>query len=295
MGIVLGFVTQGLIYALVAFGIYITFQILDFPDLTVDGSFPLGAAVTALMLVNGFNPWLTLPVSFFVGAAAGLITGIIHVKCRVRDFLAGITVMTGLYSINLLISGKANVPLYNTVTIFKSRIVEAVFPESMGNDIKKMIVLLVIAVICKLAMDFYMSTRSGYLLRAAGDNPILVTSLARDKGQVKILGLALANGLVALGGCIMAQEQGYFDLSMGTGTMVIALASLVMGLNILKYVRFAKGTSAAILGCIIYRALWAAAIASGLDAVYMKLVTAVLLLVFLMISMDRKKKVKKHA
>ena len=191
MAQLLGVLEQGLIYAVLALGVYITFKILDFPDMTVDSTFPLGAAVTALMISNGIHPLLTLPASLLAGAAAGALTGVIHVKFHVRDLLSGIIMMTGLYSINLHIAGRANVQLFSFNTLFKNDFISGL-PTGV-QSYAPVILMALVALIVKLLMDAYLSTRSGFLLRATGDNPTLVASLAKDSGKVKILGLAIAN------------------------------------------------------------------------------------------------------
>ena len=294
MGVIIGVLEQGFIYGIVALGIYITYKILDFPDLTVDGSFPMGAAVSAILIVNGANPYFALVVSFAVGVLAGICTGIIHVKLKVRDLLSGIIMMTGLYSINLRIAGKANVTMFKQDTVFENPFYSKLIPEAMKNY-QTLIMAFLIAVLMKLLLDAYLKTKSGYLLRAAGDNATLVTSLAKDQGMVKMLGLALANGLVALGGGVMAQQQRYFDVSMGTGTMVLGLASVIIGTKVLKNVSFVKPTTAVVFGAIAYKACVACAISAGLEARDMKLVMAVLFLVILVVTVDKKKKVKGDA
>lgn len=223
MDFIVTILEQGLIYAILALGVYITYKILDFPDLTVDGSFPLGAAVTAALITRGMNPYLTLPVSFLAGVLAGVCTGLIHVKCKVRDLLSGIIMMTALWTVNLYIAGTANVPLFSQDSIFKNDFLTGIVPESMKSYVT-LIVVLILAVVCKIILDFYMNTKSGYLLRAVGDNETVVTALAKDQGNVKILGLAIANGLVSLAGCVFAQEERVFEISMGTGAIVIGLA-----------------------------------------------------------------------
>ena len=206
MSFAVSILEQGLIYGILSLGIYITYKILDFPDLTVDGSFPLGAAVTALLITRGVNPYLTLVAAFLVGVIAGICTGLIHVKCKVRDLLSGIIMMTALWSINLRVAGTANVPLFSQKTIFKNDVIDKVVPEALSKY-STLIMILIIAIFCKILLDLYMKTQSGYLLRAVGDNDKLVTSLAKDQGNVKILGLAIANGLVALAGCVFVRRR----------------------------------------------------------------------------------------
>ena len=284
MALVLSVLEQGFIYAILALGLYITYKISDFPDLTVDSSFPLGAAVCVVMIKAGINPYITLPVAFVAGGISGLVTGIIHVKFKVRDLLSGIITMTILYSINLHItSGQANVPIFSDNTIFTI----SPIANSTG-DFNAVIVIFVVALICKIAMDLYLKTKSGFLLRAVGDNDSVVTSLAKDKGTVKIIGLVIANALVALAGCVMCQQQRFFDISMGTGTMVIGLASVIIGTNVFGKLNFIKTTTAVLIGSIVYKACVALAISAGLKAIDMKLVTGVLFLIILIISSFKK-------
>jgi len=293
MNLLLSVLEQGLIYAVLALGVYITFKILDFPDMSVDSSFPLGAAVTALMIQSGVSPLLTLPASMLAGAVAGVLTGVIHVKLKVRDLLAGIIVMTGLYSVNLHIAGRANVQLFSFDTIFKNSLISAL-PSSV-QPYAPVIILFIIAAAVKLLMDAYLATRSGFLLRATGDNATLVATLAKDAGKVKILGLAIANALVALSGCIMCQYQRYFDISMGTGTLVLAVASVIVGTQLLRGLRFLRATTAVVLGSVIYKGCVALALDMGLSPFDLKLVTALLLLIIIVIGGQNRKKVKRHA
>lgn len=169
MGIFIGILEEGLIYAILALGVLITYRILDFPDLTVDSSFPLGAAVSAILTVNGMHPVLTLLMATLAGAAAGLVTGLIHVKCRVRDLLSGIITMTGLYSINLRIAGRANLPFFNMDTLFDNALVDSL-PAALAPW-SKVLVVLVIVLVVKVLLDLFMNTKAGFLLRAEGDNP----------------------------------------------------------------------------------------------------------------------------
>lgn len=284
MALVLSVLEQGFIYTMLALGIYITYKILDFPDLTVDSSFPLGAAVCVVMIKAGINPYIALPAAFIAGGISGLVTGIIHVKFRVRDLLSGIITMTMLYSVNLHItSGQANVPIFSNDTIFTLSPI-----KDITGDYNTVIVIFVIAFICKIAMDLYLKTKSGYLLRAVGDNETVVTSLAKDKGTVKIIGLVIANALVALAGCVMCQQQRFFDISMGTGTMVIGLASVIIGTNVFGKLSFLKTTTTVIIGSIIYKACVAIAIACGMQAIDMKLITGALFLIILIVSSLKK-------
>lgn len=290
MDFVITIVEQGLIYGILALGVYITYKILDFPDLTTDGSFPLGAAVTAALITEGVNPYLTLLAAFAVGALAGVCTGLIHVKGKVRDLLSGIIMMTALWTINLRIAGTSNVPLFSKETIFKNSFLENLIPESI-QPYTTLIVVVILTVITKLILDFYMNSRSGFLLRAVGDNDKLVTALAKDEGNMKILGLAIANGLIALSGSIFCQEERVFEISMGTGAVVIGLASVIIGTSLFRGFSFMKATTAVILGSILYKACTAIAM-RNFEPQDMKFITAALFLIVLLISMERKKKVK---
>lgn len=300
MAIILGVLEEGLIYAIMALGVYITYKILDFPDLSVDGTFSMGAAVTAASIQAGMHPVLTLFISFLAGALAGILTGIIHVKLKVRDLLSGIIMMTALYSINLRIAGRANLPIFSKETIFENAGLEAMVPQVLEPYLV-VIILLIIVVIVKLLLDLFMATKAGYLLRAVGDNETLVTSLAKDKGAVKIVGLALANGLAALSGSIYCQQKGFFEISTGTGTMVLGLASVIIGTKLFKHIGLLKATTAVVAGSIIYKACVSIAIKIssvfdvGILASDLKMFTAGLFLLILVVSRGTGKKVKGHA
>lgn len=292
--LIISTITQGFIYALLSYGIYITYRILDFPDLTVDGSFPLGAAVTAVLLVNGVNPFVTLPVSIAVGAVAGLVTGLIHVRLRVRDLLAGIITMTALYSINLQIAGSNLTVDRETDTIFTAAPIMAIMGD-LPLLYRKFIVTLLIALMVKLVLDWYFKTKSGLLLRAVGDNAALVTSLAKDKGRVKILGLVLANALVALCGCLVCHEQRAFSSTMGTGQMVFGLAAVIIGTTLFRKLSFVKGTTAVVVGSTVYKICIQLAISAGLPANLLKLITALLFLCILVVGNMQKGAVQDNA
>lgn len=305
MTIILGILEEGLVYAIMALGVYITYKILDFPDLSVDGTFPLGAAVTAAGIAGGLlSPGAALAVAFLTGALAGCITGLIHVKLKVRDLLSGIIVMTALYSINLRIAGKANLPIFSKETIFTNDFLSAHVPEAL-KPFTTTLILLVLVLVCKILLDAYLQTRSGYLLRAVGDNEALVTALAKDKGMVKIIGLAIANGFAALAGSVYCQQKGFFEISTGTGTMVIGLANVIIGTQLFKRFGFVKSTTAVVIGSIIYKACVSAALLVGdlsiggwsipVTASDLKLITSVLFLIILVLSPAGGKKVKSHA
>ena len=312
--IIFGIFEEGLVYAIMALGVYITYKILDFPDLSVDGTFPLGAALTAIGITDGLpfigtvDPALALLLSFGAGALAGCVTGLIHVKLKVRDLLSGIIVMTALYSINLRIAGRSNLPIFSKDTIFSNPFLTGTVPEALSPYVVT-IILFVIVLACKLLLDAYLKTRSGYLLRAVGDNDVLVTSLAKDKGMVKIVGLAIANGFAALAGSVYCQQKGFFDISIGTGTIVIGLANVIIGTQLFKRFGFVKSTTAVIIGSIIYKACVSLALllndvhvnlgvirfTISVTASDLKLITAILFLIILVLSSSRGKKVKSHA
>lgn len=284
---------QGLIYALLALGILITYSILDFPDLTVDGSFPLGGAISTVLVVNGMHPLLALLLAALSGAAAGLCTGLIHVKLRVRDLFSGIIMMTALYSVNLHIAGGSalvSIPR-KAVTLFRNNPVADGLPAAASTLILAAAVVLIV----KLLLDGFMKTRAGYLLRAVGDNETVVTALAKDKGTVKIVGLMIANALAALSGGVLCQQQRMFEISMGTGAMVLGLASVIIGMNLLGKLSFVKNTTAVIVGAVIYKMCVSLAIACGLGASDLKLITSALFLLILCTSLIQKKGGKKHA
>ena len=179
MQIILGVLTEGLVYAILSLGVYITYKILDFPDLSVDGTFPLGAAVTVTMILLGVPIPLAMLAATAAGVVFGVVTGIINVKFKIRDLISGIIVMTALYSVNLRIAGKANVPLFSKQTLFENDVLAKIFPEGM-RQYSNLIILIIIVLIAKILLDFYLKTKSGFLLRAVGDNGVLVTRLAKD-------------------------------------------------------------------------------------------------------------------
>lgn len=283
MTLVISVFEQGMIYAIMALGMYITYKILDFPDMTVDGSFPLGASLSAVLISQGMNPYLTLLLSFAAGLMAGTITGLIHVKLRVRDILASIIMMTALYSVNLRIAGKANLPIYNYDNIYNNSLTNHLLGGAL-SPYKNLIIIAIIVVIVKCVLDWYLKTKSGYLLKAVGDNETLVTSMGIDKGKIKILGLAIANGLVSLSGSMFAQQQRFFDASMGVGTAVIGLASVIIGTALFGQISVFGFSISVILGSILYKGCVAAAIRIGLQSTDLKLVTAVLFLLILVLS-----------
>ena len=269
MDVVINALEQGLLFALVAMGVYITYKILDFPDLSVDGTFPLGASISAALLINGVNPWISILIATIGGAIAGSITGFLHVKLKISNLMSGILVMMGLYSVNLRIMGKSNIPLFNTNYIFKSTAVNSIF------------IILAIVVVVKIILDLFLKTKAGFLLTAVGDNEQVVSSLGVNKNLVKVLGLAISNGLEALAGALTAQHQGFADVTMGTGIVVMGLAAVIIGVSILGKISFIKATTLSIFGAIIYKLVIAIALWMKLNPNDLKILTAVLVAVAL--------------
>ena len=281
IGFFISTLTQGALYSLVAFGVYITYSVLNFPDLSVDGTFPLGAALTAGLLLRGANPWAALAAALAAGMLAGAFTGVVHVVFRVRDLLAGIITQTALFSVNLLINGTSNVALERSAkTIFQTG--DVLGGMSLGT--RRLIVALAIALAVKLLLDLYFRTRSGLLLRAVGDNAALVTALGKNMGAVKILGLALSNGLVALAGGIVCQADRSFTATMGAGQVVFGLASVIIGISLFRKASFVRATTAVLVGSILYKACIQAAMQLGFQPFMLKFVTAMLFLLVLVLS-----------
>lgn len=266
MNFFIGTLEQGLIFAIGALGVYITYTILDFPDLSVDGTFSLGAAITTAFILKEVNPFLSLGLAFIGGAIGGLVTGILHVKFKITNLLSGILVMIGLYSINLRVMGKANLPMINKANIFSS-------------NISIVLILALMVLIVKLLMDILFKTKFGFILRATGDNETLVTSLGVSKGTMKIFGLMISNGLVALSGAIMAQYQRFSDISMGNGFIVVALASIILGQSVFKNSKLLKGTTVVIIGAFLYKLSVGVALNLGFPPTDLKLITSLIVVI----------------
>ena len=280
VSLISGIVTEGLIYCIMAFGVYISLRILDFPDLSTDGTFPLGMAVATACLLRGVNPFLCLLLAFAAGALAGTVTGVLNVKLGFRDLLCGIITMTALYSINYTIVGKPNEFLsMDTVTLFS-----LIGSDSPLFKYRYLIISALLAIFFKVILDLYLSTKSGFILRAAGDNENLVVTLAKNPGKVKITGLAIANGLISASGCIYLQYIKSFNVSAGTGSLVIGLAAVIIGMTLFGRLRFMKPTTGVIFGMIIYKAFISLAMLVGLESKDTNLVVALLFIVTLVLS-----------
>ena len=272
-------IEQSLIFAIMVLGVYISFRILNFPDMTVDGTFPLGAAISAKLLTLGVNPYLTLLVALVAGAAAGAVTGLIHVKLKVKDLLAGILVMTALYSVNLRVMGKSNIPLFEEDNIF-------------NTEYSMMITIVVLILISKFLLDYLLKTKFGFALKALGDNENLIVSLGLNEEKYKIYGLMIANSFVAFSGAVLAQYQGFADVGMGTGIIVIGLASIIIGDTLFGKRRRLAGTTIVIIGSILYRGVIAVTLSMGMDASDLKLITSVIVIVILWIQKQKNKRRK---
>ncbi|MBT3205106.1 MAG: ABC transporter permease [Gammaproteobacteria bacterium] len=281
----LGAIESGLIFALVALGIYLSFRVLEFPDLTVDGSFPLGAAVSATLIVSGWNPWLATGVAILAGAMAGILTGWLNVQLKILNLLASILTMIALYSINLRIMGRPNVALLGEETILTPI-------ENFGNGfdipfyVSTPIVFVIIVVICTLALLKFLNSETGLALRATGANARMARAQGVKTSWMILIGMALSNALVALAGSLFAQSQGSADVTMGVGVIVVGLASVIGGEAIISPGTVLKAALACIVGAILYRLAIAFALNMdfiGLKAQDLNLVTSVLVMIAIVI------------
>ncbi|MDR2852578.1 MAG: ABC transporter permease [Burkholderiaceae bacterium] len=283
----LGALEIGLIYGLVALGVFISFRLLRFPDLTVDGSFPLGGAVCATLIAAGWNPFAATLLACAAGACAGLITGWLNVKLKIMDLLASILMMIALYSVNLRIMGRPNVPLITEPTVFT-----VLQPAAVPDSLFRPLLLVVIVIVAKLLLDWFFATQRGLAIRATGSNPRMARAQGVNTGAMVLLGMAISNALVALAGALFAQTQGGSDASMGIGTIVIGLAAVIVGESILPSRRMVYATLAVVAGAIVYRLFIALALNIdfiGLQAQDLNFVTAVLVTIALVIPMLRKR------
>ncbi len=277
----------GLIFSLVALGVFISFRLLRFPDLTVDGSFPLGGAVCATLISAGWDPWSATAMAILAGAMGGLVTGWLNVRLQIMDLLASILMMIALYSINLRIMGRPNVPLISEPTLFTQ-----LQPEALVDYIFRPALLFAIVVVAKLVLDWFFATQTGLAIRATGSNPRMARSQGINTGNMIMLGMAISNALVALAGALFAQTQGGADISMGIGTIVIGLAAVIVGESILPSRKLVLATLAVVIGAIVYRFFIALALNSdfiGLQAQDLNLVTAVLVVIALVIPLMKKR------
>lgn len=278
---------EGLVFGLVAIGVYLTLRVLAFPDLTVDGSYTLGGAVAAVLIVAGVNPFLASLAAIGAGFCAGLVTGILNTKLRIPALLAGILMMVGLYSINLRIMSGANVSLLREVTTFD--MVADLLGMRSGSIIVSIILALAIAAVVFFILNWFLRTEIGLSLRATGDNEQMVRSLGGDTDKNVLLGCAISNGLVGLAGAIVAQGQGFADVGMGIGMIVIGLASVIIGEALFRPKGVAWLLVAAVGGAFAYRLFITLALRMGMAPSDLRLITAVLVVIALAIPYIRKK------
>lgn len=306
-----GAVESGIIYAIMALGVYLTFRILDFPDLTVDGSFVTGAAVAAISIIHGVPPIVASLLALVAGFLAGCITGLLHTKGKVNPLLSGILMMTALYSINLRILDKPTVSFFNETTFFKQvqSLWEKTGIDSLMNGLLSSVgltqvpktwaiigVMLMITLIVKLLTDFFLKTEVGLALRATGDNKKMIRSFSANTDSLIILGVGISNALVAFAGGLIAQHGGFADVGMGIGMIIIGLASVIIGEAIFGTKTIARATLAVIGGAIIYRMVVTLALrVDFLETGDMKLITAVLVIASLVLpNMLKTRKEKKR-
>ncbi|WP_010281796.1 ABC transporter permease [Bacillus timonensis] len=291
---------SGIIYAIMAIGVYLSFRILDFPDLTVDGSFVTGAAVSAILITNGVNPFIATLLALVAGFIAGSITGLLHTVGRINALLSGILMMIALYSINLRIMGKSNVSLLNIDTAFTnvSNVSASLGLDSFFNSILTatglgeslpktwgiLIFMIVVTFAIKLLIDLFLRTEIGLAIRATGDNKKMISSFSANTNLMTILGLGLSNALVAFSGSLIAQQGGFADVGMGIGMIVIGLASVIIGEALFGAKTIARATIAVIGGAIIYRIVVSLALrVEFLQPGDMKLITAIIVIIALVL------------
>lgn len=282
----LGAVEIGLIFGLVALGVFLSFRVINFPDLTVDGSFPLGGAVAAILIVSGWSPYAATACAVIAGGAAGYVTAWLNVRLRIMQLLASILVMIGLYSINLRVMGKPNVALISDPTVF-----DAMAATGMPDYWLKPLALLVIVIVAKVLLDLFFASQVGLAMRATGGNPRMAGAQGISTDRVTLWGLAISNALVALAGALFAQTQGGSDISMGVGTIVIGLAAVIIGETLLPGRGLMVTTFACVLGALLYRFFVAFALNAdflGLQAQDLSLVTAVLVALALLVPGSRR-------
>ncbi|MGD1950172.1 MAG: ABC transporter permease [Leptolyngbyaceae cyanobacterium] len=272
----LGAIETGLLYGFLSLGVYLSFRVLKFPDLTVDGSFPLGAAVVATLITQGVNPWIATVGAMVAGALAGLCTAVLSVRFNILNLLASILTMIALYSINLRIMGRPNVPLLNQPTLFDD--LETVLPV--------WVILLVGLGLTKVLIDFFLTSDLGLAMRATGMNPVMASAQGIYTDRLILLGMAMSNALAALSGALFAQVNGFADVALGVGTVVVGLATVILGEAIFPSRTVRWATLAVVLGCLIYRLVIATALNAdflGLRAQDLNLVTATIVVLALVL------------
>lgn len=285
-----GAASQGIIWGIMTLGVYITFKVLDFPDLSIDGSFALGGAVSAILISNGMNPFTTLIFSFLAGSLAGLATGILNTKLQIPGILAGILTMIALYSINIrVMGGRPNIPLLGMTTSLT--IIQNIF--SLSKVLSDLLVGFIFSLFIVLIMYWFFGTEMGCAIRATGNNEKMIRALGVDTNIMKIIGLMISNALVSLSGALVTQSQGYADVGMGTGTIVVGLASVIIGEVIFgDRFSFLYKLSSVVMGSIIYRIIIAIVLQLGLKATDLKLLTAIIVAIALSVPVLNKKATK---
>ncbi|MCH7927078.1 MAG: ABC transporter permease [Candidatus Dadabacteria bacterium] len=295
MSLLIGALIIGLILSLLALGVYISFRIFNFPDITTDGSITTGAAVTAILIVNGFSPFIATGLGFLSGMAAGVVTGVLYTKFKINRLLAGILVMTALYSINLHIMGKSNIPLINSTTLVTH--VENVGGKILGettsvdvfgwdvstSDLSVLFSMFILTLFVGFLLYIFFKTNIGTAMWATGENSQMVTALGVNVDNMTILGIALANGLIALSGSLLAQFQGFADVQMGIGMIIWGLASIIIGQALVGTQSLGYTIAGAVIGSVLFRLLVAIALRVGINPNDLKLITAVFVFIALVL------------
>lgn len=305
LGAVEVFLELGMLFSILAMGYYVSYTILDFPDLTVEGTFLTGAVVFGLFVHWGINPWLGLIAAFLIGAGCGAVTGVLHVKLKIRPLLCGILVSTALITVNLIgvtagTAGDFKAESTSIISFDRDAVTlsDAFFPgliparlQALGNiPLRLPLLFFVVALVCKIGLDLYLKTKNGLLLRATGNNEQYVKMLGVDPGKSKIIGLAIGNGFAAVSGALYTHTVDGVNQSMGLGMVIIGLASLIIGLSAFKKLRFMTPTTKVILGAVIYQACLVAVQKLGIPSAYNKLIMAVLFTVVLVLGYGKRRK-----
>lgn len=290
-----GAVAQGLLWGIMTLGVYLTFRILNIADMTCDGSFALGGSTCAILVTKGMNPLLAVFISFLTGLIAGFATGIMHTKLKIHEILAGILSMIALYSINIRIMGRSNTPLLGVDTVMTK------MQNQFGitPNIASFIVGVIFGIALIILLYWFMGTELGSCLRATGNNEKMVRAMGVDTDKMKLMGLMLSNGLIAISGALVAQQQGYGDVGMGTGAIVIGLASIILGESIFawfnKRFSFYVTLLSILLGSVVYRLIIAIVLQLGLKSSDLKLLTAIIVVIALAIPVMKHKIAPKKA
>ncbi len=284
MSLITSTIGQGLLWGILALGLFLTFRILNFPDMTVEGTFPFGAAICISALVHGVNPIIATILSFLGGMLTGLITGLLYTKGKIPVLLAGILTMTGIYSVNLRILGKANVGLLNKATLLNEK-----FLQRLPDNFPTIVVGLLFAIFIILLLALFLNTDLGQAFIATGDNEKMAQSLGINTDNMKILGLMLSNGLIGLAGGLLGQNGGYADVNMGIGTMVIGLAAIIIGEVVYDNLSLTARLIAVVIGSIIYRLILLLVLQLGFSTNDFKLISAIILAICMMLPLFEKK------